>query len=144
MINEEKKIIEIFGKKRPFGVPEGYFDSLTEQVMSQIPTTETEVAAEDCEATGKVRHQVVALHIWQRLPLRKIAAAVGVAVLLGGGIHFGLQWSDHQAGQMAQKSHQAAAESVNAAYSEDATFDQVADYTMMDSQDFYAQLVAEN
>ena len=28
--------------------------------------------------------------------------------------------------------------------SEDASFDQMADYAMMDSQDFYAQLVAEN
>ena len=37
MENEEKYIREKVGQKNPFTVPEGYFDQLTSQVMSQLP-----------------------------------------------------------------------------------------------------------
>ena len=37
MMNEEKYLEERLSKKNPFQVPEGYFDSFTEQVMRQIP-----------------------------------------------------------------------------------------------------------
>ncbi len=37
MMNEEKYLEERLSRKNPFQVPEGYFDSFTEQVMSQIP-----------------------------------------------------------------------------------------------------------
>lgn len=35
--NEEKYIRERFGKNNPFTVPEGYFEQLASDVMSQIP-----------------------------------------------------------------------------------------------------------
>lgn len=144
MINEEKKILEVFGKEKPFEVPKGYFDGLSEQVMSKIPMPEMETFAEPMKGFGEVPHKVVELHFWHHQSLRKIAAAaIGVAVLLGGGVLFGLQRSNQSSGQMAQ-THKTSAESSNAGYNEEVTFDQVADYAMMDSQDFYAQLVAEN
>lgn len=37
MIQEEKKINDIFGKDNHFQVPAGYFDQLTDQIMAQIP-----------------------------------------------------------------------------------------------------------
>ena len=37
---EDKEIQERFGKENPFRVPEGYFDQLTERVMSQLPERE--------------------------------------------------------------------------------------------------------
>ena len=37
---EEKEIKERFGQTNPFRVPDGYFDQLTERVMSQLPERE--------------------------------------------------------------------------------------------------------
>ncbi len=37
MMNEEKKINDIFGKENHFKVPEGYFDNFAEQMMAKIP-----------------------------------------------------------------------------------------------------------
>ena len=33
----EAKLLERFGQKTPFTVPEGYFESLTDKVMSRVP-----------------------------------------------------------------------------------------------------------
>ena len=40
MLNEEKYIFEKIGKKSPFTLPEGYFESLTDRVMSNLPELE--------------------------------------------------------------------------------------------------------
>ena len=127
MINEEKKINDIFGKESPFKSPEGYFDNLTSQIMDQLPAQE------------------VKKHFWQRMAVRKIAAAIAAVVVLGGGAFMGLHHVEpasrsiaHVAGM--QHEHYATKQYV----SDDENFDQVADYTMMDSQDFYASLIAEN
>ena len=42
-MKEEKHIIDRCGKKNPFTVPEGYFDSLTARVMENIPANETKI-----------------------------------------------------------------------------------------------------
>lgn len=44
-MNEEKKILEQFGKDNHFTVPEGYFDTLTSRIMSNIPAEETKVVS---------------------------------------------------------------------------------------------------
>ncbi|MDR1003456.1 MAG: hypothetical protein LBL97_00390 [Prevotellaceae bacterium] len=40
-MKEEDNIFKKVGRENPFGVPNGYFDSLTQQVMSQLPEKET-------------------------------------------------------------------------------------------------------
>jgi len=35
--NEEKVLMERFGRENPFRVPEGYFDTLPEKVMNRLP-----------------------------------------------------------------------------------------------------------
>ncbi len=35
--NEEKVLLERFGRENPFRVPEGYFDTLPEKVMNRLP-----------------------------------------------------------------------------------------------------------
>lgn len=138
MNSEEKKIMEIFGRENHFQVPEGYFDSLADQIMARVP--QTEEAAQPAEA------RVVGIgqwrKMWQRIPLRRVAAVAGVAVLLGSGTLYALHQSQAQHRALQSQAHVAA--TVKSAYSEDATIDQMADYAMMDSQDFYAQIVAEN
>lgn len=44
-MNEEKKILKQFGKDNSFSVPEGYFDTLTSRIMSNIPAEETKVVS---------------------------------------------------------------------------------------------------
>lgn len=42
-MNEEKKILKQFGRENNFTVPDGYFDTLTSRIMSNIPDEETKI-----------------------------------------------------------------------------------------------------
>ena len=83
------------------------------------------------------------LSLWRRLPLRKIAAVLAVTAMLGGGVLYQLQQAEKKHHALAHK-ETPAIETSHVTDGDDAAFEQMADYTMMDSQDFYAQLVAEN
>ena len=73
------------------------------------------------------------------------AAVIHPAQQGGHGIGHQLIGLQHQGKRDAQMAHASHAAGNQLYYnSEDASFDQMADYAMMDSQDFYAQLVAEN
>ena len=143
MMNEEKKINDIFGKENHFKVPEGYFDNFAEQMMAKIPEQEIDTP----EVTDKNRQEnkakFVHLSLWRRLPLRKIAAVLAVTAMLGGGVFYQLQQAEKKHHALAHN-ETPAIESSHVTDGDDAAFEQMADYTMMDSQDFYAQLVAEN
>lgn len=143
MMNEEKKINDIFGKENHFKVPEGYFDNFAEQMMAKIPVQEIDSP----EVTDKNRQEnkakFVHLNLWKRLPLRKIAVILAVTAMLGGGVLYQLQQAEKKHHAMAHN-ETPATENSHVTDGDDAAFEQMADYTMMDSQDFYAQLVAEN
>ena len=143
MMNEEKKINDIFGKENHFKVPEGYFDNFAEQMMAKIPEQEIDSP----EVTDKNRQEnkakFVHLSLWRRLPLRKIAAVLAVTAMLGGGVGYQVEQAGKKHHAMAHN-ETPATESSHVTDGDDAAFEQMADYTMMDSQDFYAQLVAEN
>lgn len=143
MMNEEKKINDIFGKENHFKVPEGYFDNFAEQMMAKIPMQEFDSP----EVTDKNRQEnkakFVHLSLWRRLPLRKIAAVLAVTAMLGGGVLYQLQQAEKKHHAMAHN-ETPTTENSHVTDGDDAAFEQMADYTMMDSQDFYAQLVAEN
>lgn len=113
-----------------FTVPDGYFDSFAERLMEQLPESDTRVI--------KMRPE----RLWHRLPIRRIAAVVGVvAVLIGGGVFYAGQSSKSQKAI----AHTVAEEHVlDGGSTEYGTFDQMADYTMMDNQDIYASLVSDN
>ena len=70
MENEEKYIREKVGQKNPFTVPEGYFDQLTSQVMSQLPER-------------RQKSRVVQLRKWFYA-----AACVAVVAVMGLTYHF--------------------------------------------------------
>lgn len=128
MMKEEKILIEKFGKANHFTVPEGYFDSFTEKLMEQLPEPNANVI------------DIHAQRWWNRIPLRKMAAAVGIGlVLTGSALMLASKMTSHQpimASTQENLQHESCAE-----YS---LFDQMADYTMMDNQDIYATLIAEN
>lgn len=128
MTREENILKERFGKQNPFKVPDGYFDHLTEKIMENLPEQEVRVIDIRSRQT-----------LWQKLPLRKIAAAVAVAALLGGGTFWALQHEgDSKMVAHAKKYEQ------KTVSSDDAAFNEMADYAMIDNEAIYASLIAEN
>lgn len=128
MTREENILKERFGKENLFKVPEGYFDHLTERIMENLPEQEIRVIDIRSRQT-----------LWQKLPLRKIAAAVAVVALLGGGSFWALQHEGDSRMVAHAKQHEQKAVS-----SEDAAFNEMADYAMIDNETIYASLIAEN
>ena len=128
MTREENILKERFGKQDPFKVPDGYFDHLTERIMENLPEQEVRVIDIRSRQT-----------LWQKLPLRKIAAAVAVTALLGGGTFWALQHEGDGKMMAHVKKHEQKAVS-----SEDAAFNEMADYAMIDNETIYASLMTEN
>lgn len=128
MTREENILKERFGKENPFKVPDGYFDHLTERIMENLPEQEIRVIDIRSRQT-----------LWQKLPLRKIAAAVAVVALLGGGSFWALQHEGDSKMVAHVKKHEQKAVS-----SEDAAFNEMADYAMIDNETIYASLMTEN
>lgn len=128
MMKEEKILKEKFGAVNHFTVPEGYFDSFADKLMEQLPDTEARVIPMHAESW------------WHRLPMRKIAAAIGTVVVLACG---GMFYANHTSSGKAAIAH-VSSEHLQESGSEYGTFDQMADYTMMDNQDIYVSLVADN
>lgn len=137
MINEEKILSSHLGKDNHFKVPEGYFDHLMEQVMEKLPEQEAQVI--------DIKHRPLATW-WKQPAIRKIAAAVALVALLGGGATVALHHQPaHQPASVAQaESTHSESMQTRQTSNEDATFDEMANYTMMDNETIYASLIAEN
>lgn len=129
MMKEEIILKEKFGTENHFTVPDGYFDSFANQLMEQLPETN--------------EHQVIEMHapsLWRRLPLRKIAAAASIAIVLGGSSLY----IAHQQSSDKEAIAKDVSQHTSSSTTEYGSFDEMADYTMMDNQDIYASLVADN
>ena len=100
MIQEEKKINDIFGKDNHFQVPAGYFDQLADQIMAQIPEDKVVELANPAASTA-ISHKAMKVSLWKRMGMGKIAAAIAAVVLLGGGMLVGLQHQEQGEAQMA-------------------------------------------
>ena len=124
-MKEELYLIEKVGKQNPFKVPEGYFDTLTSQIMAKV---DAEGAA--LEKPAKVK---TAKTVWLR-PLL-YAAACGVCLIVSVASYMSYE----------DKSDVAPAEKIAAVQQtfDDYSFDEAADYVMMDNQDIYACLVSD-
>lgn len=133
-MKEERKLIDKVGRENCFSVPDGYFDHFAEQMMARLPEQE--------DAAKVIRMQP---SFWKRLPLRKIAAVVGVAVVLGGGVMLlgHRQGGNASAELVATEHHRVENRGASLSASDNASFDQMADYAMIDNQDIYASLMAE-
>ena len=136
MMKEEKILNMKFGKENHFTVPEGYFDSFAEKMMEQLPHVDG-MEARVIDMKPKA--------LWHRLPLRKLAAAIAVVMLMGTGclIYTNQDLVENAKTQpaMAGGTSVERQQSVGTEYG---TFEQMADYTMMDNQDIYVSLVASN
>ena len=116
-MNEEMYIQEKVGKRNPFRVPEGYFDNLTAQVMSNLPEQ------------PKRRAKSVFMR-----PVFYAAAASVCALLIAGAAWMWGPTAVQAKAVVAQPQQQDA----SGEYMEEA-----ADYMMLDNHEIYAYL-AEN
>lgn len=120
MINEERYLVERVGRENPFRVPEGYFDTLVSEVMARV------------DATAPLAPRKARV-VWLR-PVLYAAASVCALFFSVTAYHaFNRQPADAPvAQQMETVSHQ----------SED-SFEEAADYLMVDNQDIYACLSSD-
>ncbi len=139
--DERREKNEYFGKENHFKVPEGYLDNFAEQMMAKIPMQEFDSPEETDKDCQENKAKLCAFNLWRRLPLRKIAAVLAVTAMLGGGVLYQLQQSEKKHHALAHNKTPAI-ESSHVTDGDGCCLEQMADYTMMDSQDFYAQLVA--
>lgn len=119
-MNDEDILRERFGNKNPFTVPEGFFDSFAEKMMQQLP--ETECAK---PVVGEKRPSII-----KRLRPYAIAASLTLLLVSAATILYNRQ--NEQPAQLAA--------TPTAQQSQEYTIDQIADYAMLDNQDFYSYL----
>ena len=116
MMNEELLIrSHLDPQKNPFRVPEGYFDNFASELMKQLP--EQQPAAKR-----------IALRPWM------YAAACLFGVILTTAVFF-------SAPNSTDSQQSVAVVSTTAAPSD--SFDEAADYAMLDNQDIYACLMGD-
>ena len=124
MTNEEKFLMEKVGRKNPFKVPDGYFETFAEQLMKQLPEHKASVI-EIQKPKDKTKR-----------PLWFVAASVA-AILLSSLVYISIPSSRSDASVSS-----AALQAMNTA-SQDSYVDQAADYAMVDNSDIYAYLMSE-
>lgn len=120
MDQEEKYIEEKFGRRTPFKVPEGYFDSFASQLIQNLPERERAKKAKVVELRPSA---------WRRYRVVGVAAACVCAAMLTVGAFL------NGGGQQAGADMAAGQAQVRQSYS---SVDAMADYTMMDTEDMYA------
>lgn len=123
MEREENQILKHFGRKNCFEVPEGYFDTLTENIMSKLPE-QAEESRQSATTKRSMRWHVR----WAR-----VAAFIGILTVSS--------WMALYYFNTSENNRTATSEIGNAAYS---TIDEMVDYTMMDNEDIYASLIENN
>lgn len=119
-----------------FKVPEGYFESLAERVMSQIPQEE-----------ASQPERVVKVSFWKSELYAKLKPYIYMAAMFGG-LYFGIWVFKYQKSLLAEKevvaqtSQGSSADLTDAAVDEETKeyFNDVCDYTMADSHEIMACL----
>ncbi len=71
-MKEEDKLMKKFGTDNPFTVPDGYFDNLTEEIMSKLPEKESPLEIKEPSTWSKIRPwlYMAAMFIAILLPIR--------------------------------------------------------------------------
>lgn len=106
----------------PFRIPDGYFDTLTARVMHNIPA---EPAAQPAAATRSMKPYLR----WAAVSLATIGIGIGV-------------WLAAERGGLNTAPRTEAAQAAAQMPAGD-NLEQMADYMMLDQEDFYAYLSAE-
>ena len=136
MMNEEKYIKEKMGTKNPFTVPEGYFEQLSDRIMSRLPGQD-EHTVTDANTMLDAQQKPARTH---RLRPWLAAASIAALVAVGATLFFGQK----SASTITQENDEAlfATNYYGDTYS-DTYIEEEANYAMVDNQDIYAFLLAD-
>ena len=126
-MKEEKYLIEEVGRENPFRVPEGYFDTLTSQIMAKVEAEGVE--ARDIK-TGKEKR---AKTVWLRPVLYAAASVCALFISV-------VAYQNYSEQGVAAPAQNVVA---NNQMMTDDYFDEAADYVMLDNQDIYACLSSD-
>ncbi len=118
---DEKYLEEQFGKEAPFSVPEHYFEDFTSRLMARLPEQATVSAAPVQKNRPVGRRWLVA------------AAAALVGLMAGGAA---VWFSAEEAPQSVARTAPVETTTTESAYG--GSFDELADYAMLDNEDIYA------
>ena len=121
MDENEKWLRSHYGNDNPFTVPEGYFESLSDSIMSMLPEQQTHVVD-------------MGNNSWRRKIAAALAVAASVAVIISVSLTVGYR---HDAAKLADGSSNAISEQ-QSAYSDYTVVDEMANYAMLDNVDMYA------
>ena len=124
---EEKYLIEKVGKENPFKVPEGYFDTLSSQIMAKVEAEG--VAPRDIKAGKEKRAKVV----WLRPVLYAAASVCALFISV-------VAYQSHSDKGVTAPTQTVVA---NNQMLMDDYFEEAADYVMLDNQDIYAYLSSD-
>lgn len=130
----EHQLHSTYGNKRPFTVPDHYFSDLSSQIMANIPVEEP-VKTSDNTVKTKKSHFVLIRRV---RPLAIAAAMIGIVMIAF--------WSfaDYTSNQKsaADAPEKGVGGALSKATSSD-SFDEAADYMMMDEDDMYAYVAEQ-
>ena len=134
MESDEKYIASHFGREQHFGVPEGYFDTLAESIMKNVETADAVAPAPTVRMASTMR-----VGWWTRY--RKVVAAAACVLFIGGGAATYFAVADNHNGEdaLSASAGKSAVQQASGAYA----YDEMADYSMLDSDDIYS-LIASN
>ena len=121
MDENEKWLRSHYGNDNPFTVPEGYFESLSDSIMSMLPEQQTHVV-DMCNNS------------WKRKIAVALAVAASVAVIISVSLTVGYR---HDTAKLADGGNNAISEQ-QSAYSDYTVVDEMANYAMLDNVDMYA------
>lgn len=119
MIAEEKYLEEKYGKKQPFKVPNGYFDSFAENLMDKLP-----------EQQPVMTPHISMWRKWRKLRLT-VAVAASVCAVMFSVMTF---MHNTKPTHSPLASNHTTKTVTNDSYN---TLDVAADYTMLDNDDIY-------
>jgi len=121
MNEEEKLILEKFGKETPFKVPNGFFDDFTKDLMAKLPERQEDASKKKRSAAIIRRISVI---------ITSAAVFIGVCIL---AVSYLLQKPEQPVvAKQAKDNH---VENINNTYN---SIDEAAEYTMLDNEDIYA------
>ena len=130
-MKEEQYLIEKLGKENPFRVPEGYFDSLTSQVMARVDAEQKQ------QAGPKART------VWLRPVLYAAASVCALFVSVVAYHNYSVSSVSAPVQQVAERLRVGEASAEGISHVSDNSFDDALDYAMVDNQDIYACLSSD-
>lgn len=128
-MNLEEKLLSEYGNKRPFKLPEGYFDNLDEQIISQI--------VEDKDDTNN--HEKVNIKPIRRFrPLLIAASFVGLIVVGVASINLFQQYQSAE--KVETKVNKLMMQPTSQKKIDSSEMEEAEEYMMIDQDDMYNYL----